>query len=123
MEEDSEQTSNEATLSYLDYLANLDSEEVRQEVAKRSAATKEHTRKLLHYVEISGPYSSIVSKEKPSDEIRAEEEGLKGQQETGPEPSSTEQPKIDLDADNKQLRELVTSLHQKQQTTSLEVEL
>lgn len=78
VEEDSEQTSNEATLSYLDYLANLDSEEVRQEVAKRSAATKEHTRKLLHYVEISGPYSSTVSKEKPIDEIQAEEEGHKG---------------------------------------------
>lgn len=78
MEEDSEQTSNEATLSYLDYLANLDSEEVRLEVAKRSAATKEHTRKLLHYVEISGPYSSTVSKEKPIDEIQAEEEGHKG---------------------------------------------
>ncbi|XP_020624246.1 E3 ubiquitin-protein ligase BRE1B-like isoform X1 [Orbicella faveolata] len=123
VEEDSEQTSNEATLSYLDYLANLDSEEVRQEVAKRSAATKEHTRKLLHYVEISGPYSSTVSKEKPNSENQAEEEGHKdqqGQQESAPEPSSTEQPKLDLDADNKQLRELVTSLHQKQQTTSLE---
>ena len=58
MEEDSEQTSNEATLSYLDYLANLDSEHVRQEVAKRSAATKEHTKKLLHYVEMSGPIKS-----------------------------------------------------------------
>lgn len=78
VEEDSEQTSNEATLSYLDYLANLDSEEVRQEVAKRSAATKEHTRKLLHYVEISGPYSSTVSKEKPNSENQAEEEGHKG---------------------------------------------
>ena len=78
VEEDSEQTSNEATLSYLDYLANLDSEEVRQEVAKRSAATKEHTRKLLHYVEISGPYLSTVSKEKPSDKIQGEEEGHKG---------------------------------------------
>ena len=78
MEEDSEQTSNEATLSYLDYLANLDSEEVRQEVAKRSAATKEHTRNLLHYVEISGPYSSTVSKEKPNSENQAEEEGHKG---------------------------------------------
>ena len=78
VEEDSEQTSNEATLSYLDYLANLDSEEVRQEVAKRSAATKEHTRKLLHYVEISGPYSSKVSKEKPSDDNQADEEGHKG---------------------------------------------
>lgn len=123
VEEDSEQTSNEATLSYLDYLANLDSEEVRQEVAKRSAATKEHTRKLLHYVEISGPYLSKVSKEKPSDDIQSEEDGQKdqqGQKETAPEPSSTEQPKLDLDADNKQLRELVTSLHQKQQTTSLE---
>lgn len=78
MEEDSEQTSNEATLSYLDFLANLDSEEVRQEVAKRSAATKEHTRKLLHYVEISGPYSSTVSKEKPSGEIQVEEKAHKG---------------------------------------------
>lgn len=47
VEEDSEQTSNEATLSYLDYLANLDSEHVRQEVAKRSAATKEHTKKIV----------------------------------------------------------------------------
>lgn len=78
VEEDSEQTSNEATLSYLDFLANIDSEEVRQEVAKRSAATKEHTRKLLHYVEISGPYSSIVSKEKPSGEIQVEEKEHKG---------------------------------------------
>lgn len=78
VEEDSEQTSNEATLSYLDFLANLDSEEVRQEVAKRSAATKEHTRKLLHYVEISGPYSSTVSKEKPSGEIQVEEKAHKG---------------------------------------------
>lgn len=123
VEEDSEQTSNEATLSYLDYLANLNSEEVRQEVAKRSAATKEHTRKLLHYVEISGPYLSKVSKEKPSDDNQAEEEGHKdqqGQKETVPEASSTEQPKLNLDTDNKQLRELVTSLHQKQQTTSLE---
>ena len=78
VEEDSEQTSNEATLSYLDFLANLDSEEVRQEVAKRSAATKEHTRKLLHYVEISGPYSSTVSKVKPSGEIQVEEKAHKG---------------------------------------------
>jgi len=78
VEEDSEQTSNEATLSYLDFLANLDSEEVRQEVAKRSAATKEHTRKLLHYVEISGPYSSTVLKEKPSGEIQVEEKAHKG---------------------------------------------
>lgn len=126
VEEDSEQTSNEATLSYLDFLANLDSEEVRQEVAKRSAATKEHTRKLLHYVEISGPYSSTVSKEKPSGEIQVQEKAHKDQQDqqdkqtTASEQSSTEQPNIDLDADNKQLRELVTSLHQKQQTTSLE---
>jgi len=35
--------------------------------------------------------------------------------------SADEQEKPDLEADNKQLRELVTSLHQKQQTTSLEV--
>lgn len=72
MEEDSEQTSNEATLSYLDYLANLDSEQVREEVAKRSAATKEHTRKLLHYVETSGPYSSSDADEKVKDEIQTE---------------------------------------------------
>lgn len=78
VEEDSEQTSNEATLSYLDFLANLDSEEVRQEVAKRSAATKEHTRKLLHYVEISGSYSSTASKEKPSGEIQVQEKAHKG---------------------------------------------
>lgn len=43
------------------------------------------------------------------------------QQEAAPKPSSAEQSKCDLEADNKQLRELVTSLHQKQQTTSLEV--
>lgn len=78
MEEDSEQTSNEATLSYLDYLANLDSEQVREEVAKRSAATKEHTRKLLHYVEMSGPHSSTVANEKPKEEIQAEGEESKG---------------------------------------------
>ncbi|KAJ7374017.1 E3 ubiquitin-protein ligase BRE1A [Desmophyllum pertusum] len=124
VEEDSEQTSNEATLSYLDYLANLDSEQVREEVAKRSAATKEHTRKLLHFVEISGSFSSTVAKEKPSDETKPEGEENKDQQdqqETGPTPSSSaEQTKSNLDADNKQLRELVTSLHQKQQTTSLE---
>lgn len=78
MEEDSEQTSNEATLSYLDYLANLDSEQVREEVAKRSAATKEHTRKLLHFVEISGSFSSTVAKEKPSDETKPEGEENKG---------------------------------------------
>lgn len=78
MEEDSEQTSNEATLSYLDYLANLDSEQVREEVAKRSAATKEHTRKLLHFVEISGSFSSTVAKEKPSDETKLEGEENKG---------------------------------------------
>ncbi|XP_078362089.1 E3 ubiquitin-protein ligase BRE1B-like isoform X2 [Oculina patagonica] len=121
VEEDSEQTSNEATLSYLDYLANLDSEQVREEVAKRSAATKEHTRKLLHYVEMSGPYSSTVANEKPKDEVQAEgEEDQEKQQETDPKPSTSEQPKYDLEADNKQLRELVTSLHQKQQTTSLE---
>ena len=78
VEEDSEQTSNEATLSYLDFLANLDSEEVRQEVAKRSAATKEHTRKLLHYVEISGSYSSTALKERPSGEIQVQEKAHKG---------------------------------------------
>lgn len=49
-------------------------------------------------------------------------EDQQDQQETGPTPSSSaEQTKSNLDADNKQLRELVTSLHQKQQTTSLEV--
>ena len=70
MEEDSEQTSNEATPSYLDYLANLDSEQVREEVAKRSAATKEYTRKLLHYVEMSGQSTlgSTALKESTSDE-------------------------------------------------------
>lgn len=70
VEEDSEQTSNEATPSYLDYLANLDSEQVRQEVAKRSAATKEYTRKLLHYVEMSGQSTlgSTAVKESMSDE-------------------------------------------------------
>lgn len=129
VEEDSEQTSNEATLSYLDYLANLDSEQVREEVAKRSAATKEHTRKLLQYVEMSGPFTSksTVIKEKSNDEIDIEGEGSKDEQETSkPElespqkTSSDEQAKPDLEADNKQLRELVTSLHQKQQITSLE---
>lgn len=35
--------------------------------------------------------------------------------------SEQEKPKSNLDADNKQLRELLTSLHEKQQTTSLEV--
>lgn len=80
MEEDSEQTSNEATLSYLDYLANLDSEQVREEVAKRSAATKEHTRKLLHYVEMSGPFTSAstVVKEAANEEIDVVGEGSKG---------------------------------------------
>ena len=80
MEEDSEQTSNEATLSYLDYLANLDSEQVREEVAKRSAATKEHTRKLLHYVEMSGPFTlaSTVVKEAANEEIDVVGEGSKG---------------------------------------------
>lgn len=80
MEEDSEQTSNEATLSYLDYLANLDSEQVREEVAKRSAATKEHTRKLLHYVEMSGPLTSAstVVKEAANEEIDVVGEGSKG---------------------------------------------
>ena len=43
------------------------------------------------------------------------------QLETAQKPSSDVQAKPDLEADNKQLRELVTSLHQKQQTTSLEV--
>lgn len=82
VEEDSEQTSNEATLSYLDYLANLDSEQVREEVAKRSAATKEHTRKLLQYVEMSGPFTSksTVIKEKSNDEIDVEGEGSKGKE-------------------------------------------
>ena len=80
MEEDSEQTSNEATLSYLDYLANLDSEQVREEVAKRSAATKEHTRKLLHYMEMSGPFTSASSvvKEASIEEIDVVGEGSKG---------------------------------------------
>lgn len=80
MEEDSEQTSNEATLSYLDYLANLDSEQVREEVAKRSAATKEHTRKLLHYMEMSGPFTSASSvvKEASNEEIDVVGEGSKG---------------------------------------------
>ena len=75
MEEDSEQTSNEATLSYLDYLANLDSEQVREELVKRSDATKEHTRKLLHYVEMSGPYMSMTAKEKPDNESQIQTEG------------------------------------------------
>ena len=35
--------------------------------------------------------------------------------------SPQEKPKSNLEADNKQLRELLTSLHEKQQTTSLEV--
>ena len=80
VEEDSEQTSNEATLSYLDYLANMDSEQVREEVAKRSAATKEHTRKLLHYVEMSGPFTSTSTfvKEAASEEIDVVGEGSKG---------------------------------------------
>lgn len=43
------------------------------------------------------------------------------EKQTTEKPSSNEQAKPDLEADNKQLRELVTSLHQKQQTTSLEV--
>lgn len=81
-EEDSEQTSNEATLSYLDYLANLDSDQVREEVAKRSAATKEHTRKLLSYVEKSGPFVTTpvlkVIKELPNDEIDVVGEESKG---------------------------------------------
>ena len=37
------------------------------------------------------------------------------------QPELTQKTSADLEADNKQLRELVTSLHQKQQTTSLEV--
>lgn len=83
VEEDSEQTSNEATLSYLDYLTNLDSEQVREEVAKRSAATKEHTRKLLHYVEMSGPLTTVATvskevKETASEEIDVVGEGNQG---------------------------------------------
>ena len=80
MEEDSEQTSNEATLSYLDYLANIDSEQVAEELVKRSNATKEHTRKLLHYVEMSGPFTSRTVEEKLEKEsqIAAEKEGSKG---------------------------------------------
>lgn len=81
-EEDSEQTSNEATLSYLDYLANLDSDQVREEVAKRSTATKEHTRKLLSYVEKSGPFVTTpapkVIKELSNDEIDVVGEESKG---------------------------------------------
>ncbi|PFX20960.1 E3 ubiquitin-protein ligase Bre1-like [Stylophora pistillata] len=128
VEEDSEQTSNEATLSYLDYLANIDSEQVAEELVKRSNATKEHTRKLLHYVEMSGPFTSRTVEEKLEKEsqIAAEKEGSKDenqqeQQETTVSDShSAESTKSDLGSDNKQLRELVTSLHQKQQTTSLE---
>lgn len=130
VEEDSEQTSNEATPSYLDYLANLDSEQVRQEVAKRSAATKEYTRKLLHYVEMSGQSTlgSTAVKESMSDESidvvgtgnKEDELEQSSEKQTTEKPSSNEQAKPDLEADNKQLRELVTSLHQKQQTTSLE---
>lgn len=127
-EEDSEQTSNEATLSYLDYLANLDSDQVREEVAKRSTATKEHTRKLLSYVEKSGPFVTTpapkVIKELSNDEIDVVGEESKEEEQQQPEltqkTSADEQEKPDLEADNKQLRELVTSLHQKQQTTSLE---
>lgn len=81
-EEDSEQTSNEATLSYLDYLANLDSDQVREEVAKRSTATKEHTKKLLSYVEKSGPFATThapkVIKELSNDEIDVVGEESKG---------------------------------------------
>ena len=40
---------------------------------------------------------------------------------TGEKASEKEQTKPIVEADNKQLRELVTSLHEKQQTTSLEV--
>ena len=43
------------------------------------------------------------------------------QPETAQNTSPDEHAKPDLEADNKQLRELVTSFHQKQQTTSLEV--
>lgn len=80
VEEDSEQTSNEATLSYLDYLANLDSEQVAEELIKRSDATKEHTRKLLHYVEMSGPFTSRSVEEKLDKkfQIAAEKEENKG---------------------------------------------
>ncbi|XP_015774582.1 PREDICTED: E3 ubiquitin-protein ligase BRE1A-like [Acropora digitifera] len=128
VEEDSEQTSNEATLSYLDYLTNLDSEQVRDEVAKRSAATKEHTRKLLHYVEMSGPIATVATvskevKETASEEIDVVGEGNqdeKEQSEISENSSQQEKPKSNLEADNKQLRELLTSLHEKQQTTSLE---
>ena len=79
VEEDSEQTSNEATLSYLDYLTNLDSEQVREEVAKRSAATKEHTRKLLHYVEMSGPITSVATVSKEVEEAASEEIDVVGE--------------------------------------------
>ncbi|KAK2562230.1 E3 ubiquitin-protein ligase BRE1B, partial [Acropora cervicornis] len=128
VEEDSEQTSNEATLSYLDYLTNLDSEQVREEVAKRSAATKEHTRKLLHYVEMSGPITTVATvskevKETASEEIDVVGEGNRDEKEQSgisENSSQQEKPKSNLEADNKQLRELLTSLHEKQQTTSLE---
>ncbi|XP_068677983.1 E3 ubiquitin-protein ligase BRE1B-like [Montipora foliosa] len=128
VEEDSEQTSNEATLSYLDYLANLDSEHVRQEVAKRSAATKEHTKKLLHYVEMSGPIKSTPASteeiESTNEDIDIVGDGSQDEREqpaaTGEKASEKKQTKPILEADNKQLRELVTSLHEKQQTTSLE---
>lgn len=128
VEEDSEQTSNEATLSYLDYLTNLDSEQVREEVAKRSAATKEHTRKLLHYVEMSGPLTTVATVSKEVKETASEEIDVVGEdnqdekEQSGISENSSQQekPKSNLEADNKQLRELLTSLHEKQQTTSLE---
>ena len=77
-EEDSEQTSNEATLSYLEHLSNLDLEQVRKEVADRSGATKEYTRKLLHHVELSGPCTSQAGKEKPKEEMSADGEQSDG---------------------------------------------
>ena len=51
-------------------------------MAKRSSATKEHTRKLLHYVEMSGPFvaktAPTVVKEPPNEEIDVVGEGNKG---------------------------------------------
>ena len=54
--------SNEASsLSYLEHLASLNSNQARLEVAQRAEASKKHTERLLLYMEKSGACVQVLS--------------------------------------------------------------
>lgn len=52
--EDNTDLNEASSLSYLDHMASLDSEQARAEVAQRATSSKQHVEKLLQYMEKSG---------------------------------------------------------------------